>query len=68
MKPTTCTKQFYLYGDVSTTQDIDVPSSIDETGIRHLAASHFAIVESRGQQIQDSRRDRDSDTFQALGF
>ncbi|KAF3766493.1 hypothetical protein M406DRAFT_277399 [Cryphonectria parasitica EP155] len=49
MRPTTTSKQFYLLGeDVSTAQDIDVPSSIDENGLRQLVASHFAIVDSQG--------------------
>lgn len=49
MRPETSTKQFYLSGeDVSTAQDIEVPSSLDEHDLRNLIASHFAIVESKG--------------------
>lgn len=49
MKPTVSTKQFHLLGeDVSKAQEIDVPSSLDESALRHLIASHFAIVDSKG--------------------
>ncbi|ROV97373.1 hypothetical protein VMCG_06847 [Cytospora schulzeri] len=49
MRPETSTKQFYLSGeDVSTAQDIEVPSSLDEHDLRNLIASHFAIVDSKG--------------------
>lgn len=51
MRPEVSTKQFYLSGeDVSTAQEIEVPSSIDEAGLQHLIASHFAIVEAKGEQ------------------
>lgn len=49
MRPTTSTKQFYLLGeDVAQAQDVEIPSSTDEDGLRHLIASNFAIVESKG--------------------
>ncbi|KUI53157.1 Cytochrome P450 4F8 [Cytospora mali] len=49
MRPGTTTKQFYLSGeDVSTAQEIEVPSTLDEHELRNLIASHFAIVESKG--------------------
>ncbi|KAK7746706.1 hypothetical protein SLS53_001893 [Cytospora paraplurivora] len=56
MRPETITKQFYLLGeDVSTAQDIDIPSSIDEHELRDLVASHFAIVESKGVAFVNDR-------------
>ncbi|KAI0877314.1 cytochrome P450 [Hypoxylon argillaceum] len=40
------TKQFYLLGESSTTaRAIEIPSKIDQEGLQHLIASHFAIVE-----------------------
>lgn len=56
MRPETSTKQFYLSGeDVSTVQDIEVPSSLDEQDLRNLIASHFAIVESKGVGFVNDR-------------
>lgn len=59
MRPDTITQQFYLSGeDVSTAQDVEVPSSIDEAELRHLIASHFAIVESKGElSVTNDRQD-----------
>ncbi|UPL02137.1 hypothetical protein LCI18_013071 [Fusarium solani-melongenae] len=42
------TKRFYLCGDSSTAQDIELPSSLDEQSLQHLVASHFAIVDPNG--------------------
>ncbi|KAG7134641.1 Cytochrome monooxygenase alnD like protein [Verticillium longisporum] len=43
------TKTFYLLGeDPSTSQEIEVSSSLDEQGLQHLVASHFAIVDPNG--------------------
>lgn len=48
MKPTVSTKQFYLLGEnVTTAQDIEIPSSVDDVELRHIIASHFAIVDSK---------------------
>ncbi|CAJ2512482.1 Uu.00g054970.m01.CDS01 [Anthostomella pinea] len=42
-------KQFYLQGEApSTAREIEIPSGTDEDGLRHLIASEFAIVESKG--------------------
>lgn len=50
MRPTISTKQFYLLGeDVAQAQDVDIPTSTDEDGLRHLIASNFAIIESKGK-------------------
>lgn len=43
------TKRFYLCGDSSTVQDIELPSSLDEQTLQHLVASHFAIVDPNGE-------------------
>ena len=44
-------KRFYLLGDdLSAGKEIDVPSSIDDDGLRNLIASHFAIVQPKGTQ------------------
>lgn len=52
MRPTTSTKQFYLLGEnVAQAQDVDIPSSIDEDGLRHLIASNFAIVDAKGESL-----------------
>lgn len=51
MKPAVSTKQFHLLGeDVTKAQEIDVPSSVDESALRHLIASHFAIIDAKGMQ------------------
>ncbi|KAI1323026.1 cytochrome P450 [Xylariaceae sp. FL0255] len=43
------TKQFYLLGEDPTTgRDIEIPSQIDQEGLRQLVASYFAVVEPRG--------------------
>ncbi|KAM5353375.1 hypothetical protein ACJ41O_000025 [Fusarium nematophilum] len=43
------TKRFYLLGeDPSTAQDIEIPASLDQAGLQHLVASHFAIVDPNG--------------------
>jgi hypothetical protein len=40
------TKRFHLMGeDPLTAQDIELPSLLDEQGLQHLVASHFAIVD-----------------------
>ncbi|ORY63878.1 cytochrome P450 monooxygenase [Pseudomassariella vexata] len=42
-------KQFYLLGeDPSTAREIEIPAEIDDEGLRHHIASHFAIVDSKG--------------------
>ncbi|KAI8629062.1 cytochrome P450 [Xylariaceae sp. FL1651] len=42
-------KQFYLLGeDPASARDIEIPSQIDQEGLQHLIASHFAIVEPQG--------------------
>ncbi|KAI1180701.1 cytochrome P450 [Nemania sp. FL0916] len=41
--------QFYLLGeDPTTARDIEIPDQIDQEDLRHLIASHFAIVEPQG--------------------
>ncbi|KAI1351406.1 cytochrome P450 [Xylaria sp. FL0043] len=43
------TKQFYLLGESpSSALEIEIPSQIDQEGLQHLVASHFAIVEAQG--------------------
>ncbi|KAM0324860.1 hypothetical protein ACHAQA_007826 [Verticillium albo-atrum] len=43
------TKSFYLLGEApSSSQEIEIPSSLDEQGLQHLVASHFAIVDPNG--------------------
>ncbi|UZP34862.1 hypothetical protein NXS19_002678 [Fusarium pseudograminearum] len=43
------TKRFHLLGeDPSTAQQIVLPPSLDEQGLQHLVASHFAIVDPSG--------------------
>lgn len=56
MKPTLSTKQFYLLGEDPATkaQEIDVPSSSDESELRSLIASHFAIVDAKGARLMQS--------------
>ncbi|KAE8148613.1 cytochrome P450 monooxygenase [Aspergillus avenaceus] len=42
-------KLFHLSGEpVSTAREVDVESSLDYDGLRHLVAAHFAIVEPSG--------------------
>lgn len=42
-------KSFYLLGESqSTAQEIDLPDQLDVEDLRHIIASHFAIVEPRG--------------------
>ncbi|KAL9945754.1 hypothetical protein ACHAO5_004543 [Verticillium nonalfalfae] len=42
-------KTFYLLGeDPSTSQEIEVSSALNEQGLQHLVASHFAIVDPDG--------------------
>lgn len=42
-------KSFYLLGESqSTAQDIDLPDQLDAEDLRHIIASHFAIVEPKG--------------------
>ncbi|RYP92042.1 hypothetical protein DL770_001820 [Monosporascus sp. CRB-9-2] len=42
-------QKFYLLGESpSLAKEIDVPPHIDEESLRHLVASHFAIVDSKG--------------------
>ena len=46
------TKSFHLMGeDPSTAQQIELPASLDEQGLQHLIASHFAIVDPSGMSI-----------------
>ncbi|KAI3332040.1 cytochrome P450 [Xylariaceae sp. AK1471] len=46
------TKQFYLLGESpASTRNIEIPSQIDQEGLQHLIASHFAIVEPRGVEF-----------------
>ncbi|KAF4471539.1 cytochrome P450 oxidoreductase [Fusarium albosuccineum] len=43
------TKRFHLSGeDPSTAQEIELPATLDEQGLQHLVASHFAIVDPNG--------------------
>jgi hypothetical protein len=43
------TKQFYLLGESpANARDIEISSQIDQEGLQHLIASHFAIVEAKG--------------------
>lgn len=40
---------FYLQGESpSTSRVIDIPETIDEESLRHVIASHFAIVQPEG--------------------
>lgn len=44
------TQKFYLRGeDPSLAKEIDVPPQADEESLRHLVASHFAIVDPKGE-------------------
>ena len=46
------TKSFHLMGeDPLTAQQIELPASLDEQGLQHLIASHFAIVDPSGTSI-----------------
>jgi hypothetical protein len=45
-------KQFYLLGEEpSVTKHIEVSALIDEEDLRHLIASHFAIVDPQGMHF-----------------
>ncbi|KAH8649314.1 cytochrome P450 [Xylariales sp. PMI_506] len=42
-------KQFYLLGETpSGAREIEIPNQIEEDDLRHLIASHFAIVDAKG--------------------
>lgn len=43
-------KQFYLLGEgISSAKELDLDSSLDIDGLKHLIAAHFAIVEPTGR-------------------
>ncbi|GAD98051.1 cytochrome P450 monooxygenase, putative [Paecilomyces variotii No. 5] len=47
------TKQFYLLGEeISSAKELDLDSSLDLDGLKHLIAAHFAIVEPTGIGFQ----------------
>lgn len=44
---------FYLSGEPSSTaREIELESTLDYDGLRHLIAAHFAIVEPNGTFIE----------------
>lgn len=54
------TKSFHLMGeDPSTAQQIELPASLDEQGLQHLIASHFAIVDPSGMSIANENFNND---------